>query len=82
MDEGVHVRLTPVTAGGATLIAMLAVPEIFTKPATEELAVQVAVPVPEGVKTPLELMVPPVADHVTALLNAPVPDTVAAQVVV
>ena len=43
---------------------------------------QVPVPAPEGVKTPPEVMVPPVAVHVTALLNAPVPVTVATQVVV
>jgi hypothetical protein len=42
----------------------------------------VAVPDAEGVKTPLALIVPPVADHVTALLKAPVPETVAPQVVV
>jgi hypothetical protein len=33
------------------------------------------VPVPEGVKTPAPVMVPPVAVHVTALLKAPVPVT-------
>jgi hypothetical protein len=33
----------------------------------------VAVPAPEGVKTPDELMVPPVAAQVTAELNVPVP---------
>jgi hypothetical protein len=45
-----------------------------------EVAVMVAVPAPEGVKTPDELMVPPVAAQVTAELNAPVPCTVAVQV--
>ena len=39
-------------------------------------------PAPEGVKTPPEMMVPPVAVHVTAWLNAPVPVTVATQVAV
>jgi hypothetical protein len=38
-----------------------------------EVAVMVAVPVPEGVKTPDALIVPPVAAQVTAELNAPVP---------
>jgi len=42
--------------------------------------VQLPVPVPEGVKTPAPVMVPPVAVHVTALLKAPVPVTVAEQV--
>ena len=37
-------------------------------------------PAPEGVSTPAELMLPPVAVHVTFLLNAPVPLTVATQV--
>jgi len=36
--------------------------------------------VPDGVKTPPVVMVPPVAVQVTALLKAPVPDTVAEQV--
>ena len=38
------------------------------------------VPVPDGVKTPPGVMVPPVAVHVTLLLNAPVPLTVAEQI--
>ena len=41
---------------------------------------QLPVPVPEGVKTPPAVIVPPVAVQVTALLKAPVPDTVAEQV--
>jgi hypothetical protein len=39
---------------------------------------QLPVPAPEGVKTPPGVIVPPVALHVTALLNVPVPVTVAA----
>ena len=42
------------------------------------MALQVAVPAPDGVKRPEEVMVPPVAVQVTALLYDPVPDTVAA----
>jgi hypothetical protein len=42
-----------------------------------EVAVMVAVPAAVGVKTPDELMVPPVAAQVTAELNAPLPCTVA-----
>ena len=38
-----------------------------------EVAVMVAVPAPVGVKTPEEVIVPPVAAQVTAELNAPVP---------
>jgi hypothetical protein len=41
---------------------------------------QLPLPVADGVKTPADVMVPPVAVHVTALLNGPVPATVAAQV--
>ncbi len=40
------------------------------------------VPAPDGVNTPPAVIVPPVAVHVTALVNAPVPVTVAAQVAV
>jgi hypothetical protein len=42
-----------------------------------EVAVIVAVPAAVGVKTPDELIVPPVAAQVTAELNAPLPCTVA-----
>jgi hypothetical protein len=42
----------------------------------------VPVPAPEGVNTPPDVMVPPVALHVTPLLKAPVPLTFATQVVV
>ena len=41
---------------------------------------QLPVPGPDGVNTPPAVMVPPVAVQVTALLKAPVPDTVAEQV--
>ena len=37
-------------------------------------------PLPDGVNTPAGVMVPPVAVHVTLLLKAPVPLTVAEQV--
>jgi len=37
-------------------------------PACVELAIQLAVPAPDGVKTPAEVIVPPVAVHVTAEL--------------
>jgi hypothetical protein len=40
------------------------------------------VPAPVGVNTPPEVIVPPVAVHVTAELYAPVPVTVATQVAV
>ncbi len=43
---------------------------------------QLPVPAPDGVNTPPAVIVPPVAVHVTALLKAPVPDTVAEHVAV
>jgi len=45
-----------------------------------EVAVMVAVPVPAGVNTPEDVIVPSVAPQVTAELNDPVPCTVAVQV--
>ena len=47
-----------------------------------DVALQVPLPVPDGVNTPPCVMEPPVAVHVTLLLNAPVPLTFATQVVV
>jgi hypothetical protein len=44
-----------------------------------EVAVITAVPTPEGVNTPAEVIVPSVAVQVTAELYDPVPCTVAAQ---
>ncbi len=68
-------------AAGAVVTVMFAEPEMFKNPTTAEVAVQVAVPGPDGVKTPPEVMVPPVAVQFTAELKIPVPETVAAQVV-
>jgi hypothetical protein len=47
-----------------------------------DVAVQVPVPTPEGVNTPPDVIVPPVALHVTLLLKAPVPLRFARQVAV
>jgi hypothetical protein len=69
-----------VTVGGAFVTLMDAEPEKFVNPACVDVALQVPVPVPDGVKTPPWVMVPPVAVHVTPELNAPVPLTVATQV--
>ena len=38
---------------------------------------QAAAPAPDGVNSPVDVIVPPVAVHVTAELYGPVPDTVA-----
>ena len=66
--DGTTVTLVTVTAGGLAVTAMLALPEMLVNPACAECAVQVPVPTPDGVKTPPEVMVPPVAVQVTAVL--------------
>jgi hypothetical protein len=47
-----------------------------------EVAVTMAVPADVGVNTPVEVIVPPVADQVTPVLYAPVPCTIAMQLAV
>jgi hypothetical protein len=80
MDDGTAATVTPVTVADGDETVMLAEPEMFVNPACVECAVQLPVPVLEGVNTPPAVIVPPVAVHVTALLKAPVPATVAEQV--
>jgi hypothetical protein len=65
---GVQTRETPVIPDAADVTAIFAEPDMFVNPAAAELAAQVAVPAPEGVNTPLDVMVPPVAVQVTAEL--------------
>lgn len=77
IEEGLAVTVIPVTVGGALVTAMDADPEILVNPACVDVAVQVPVPVPDGVNTPDCVIVPPVAVQVTLLLYAPVPATVA-----
>jgi hypothetical protein len=77
MDAGEQSTETEVIAGVAVTVTG-ADPDLVAS--CVEVAVMVAVPVPVGVKTPDALIVPPVAPHVTAELNAPVPCTVAVQV--
>ncbi|MGA2085749.1 MAG: hypothetical protein ABSG60_09550 [Terracidiphilus sp.] len=50
-----------IVGGGVTV--MLALPDLVES--SVEVAVMVAVPVAEGVKTPAEVMVPPVAVQLT-----------------
>jgi hypothetical protein len=69
-----------VTDGGGLVTVMFAEPEIFVKPDCAEVAMHFPVPVPDGVKTPPCVIVPPVAVQVTALLKVPVPVTVATHV--
>ena len=63
---------------GGTVTVTVAVPDLLVSQV--EVAVMVAVPAPEGVNTPDEMIVPPVADHVTTVLKTPVPWTAAEQV--
>lgn len=65
MDDGAHTSVTPVTVGVAAVTAIFAEPEMLVKPAAVEAAVQVAVPAPDGVNTPPEVIVPLVAVQVT-----------------
>jgi hypothetical protein len=67
--DGLHTSVTAVIVGGTTVTVIFAEPETFVYPACAELAMQLAFPaLAEGVNTPAEVMVPPVADQVTALL--------------
>jgi hypothetical protein len=65
---GVQTSVTPVMVGPDDVMLIFAVPERFVYPVTEEFALQVPVPAPEGVKRPEPVMVPPVAVQVTAEL--------------
>lgn len=80
MLEGLGTTAIPVTAKGADATPTLteAVPDLV--PSCVEVAVQVPVPVLDGVNTPACVMEPPVADQVTPVLIFPLPDTVAVQV--
>jgi len=60
--------LVTVTVGDEAVTVIGAEPDMFVYPACVELAVQVPVPTPDGVKTPVDVIVPPVAVHVTAEL--------------
>jgi hypothetical protein len=77
MLDGVQTSVTAVIVGPAEVTLIFADPNMFVYPVTAELALQVAVPAPDGVKSPPLLIVPPVAVHVTSELKAPVPKTVA-----
>ena len=78
--DGFAATIIPVTVAGALVMVIAAAPEMFVKPDCVEFAMQLPAPVPDGVKTPACVMVPPVAVHVTPVPNAPVPATVATQV--
>ena len=73
IDDGLHEIETPVTVGAGGLTVIVAVPDTFVYPACAEFAMQLPVPTPDGVNTPEEVIVPPVALQVTLELYAPVP---------
>jgi hypothetical protein len=66
MLEGVGIAVTVGVALVGAVTVTVALPDFVESCA--EVAVIVAVPAAEGVKTPPELTVPPVADQVTAEL--------------
>jgi hypothetical protein len=68
IDVGAHTSATPVIVAGALVTVIFADPEMFVYPSAAELAVQVSDPVPDGVNIPPDVIVPPVAVHVTAEL--------------
>jgi methylglyoxal synthase len=77
MDAGKQSTETEVIVGGP-VTATVADPDLVES--CVDVAVMVAIPAAVGVKTPDELIVPPVAAQATAELNAPVPCTLAVQV--
>jgi hypothetical protein len=70
MDAGVARTPTLVTmiVGGGAVTLIAAEPVTSANPGCAEMAVQVAVPMPDGVNTPAEVIVPPVADQETTEL--------------
>jgi hypothetical protein len=67
IDVGKHETVTAVMVDPiAAETTTLAEPDFVVS--CVEVAVMVAVPVPLGVNTPAEVIVPPVADQVTAVL--------------
>ena len=69
---------TAPSKGAGLLTVIGAEPDLV--PSWVDVAVTLAVPAPLGINTPEVEIVPPVADQVTPVLNAPVPCTVAEQV--
>jgi hypothetical protein len=78
--EGLAATVIPVTAIGAVadIIAIGALLDLVVS--CTEVAVQVPVPVEDGMNTPLCEIVPPVAVQVTSVLKFPWPETVAIHV--
>lgn len=68
IDAGVAATAIDVIVNVALVTVIGAAPDTFVNPACVELAMQEPVPVPDGVKTPPGVIVPPVAVQVTAEL--------------
>jgi hypothetical protein len=66
MEDGEQDTVTEVIAGVAVDTTTLVEPDLVES--CVEVAVMLAVPVPLGVNSPAVVMLPPVADHVTAEL--------------
>ena len=73
-----EVNVGGATGGGGVEVTVTGAPPNFVV-SCSDVAVILADPVADGVNTPFEVTVPPRADHVTAVLNDPVPVTVDTQ---
>jgi len=70
--EGLHIAATEVSVDGVACTLTVAVPDFVVSCVPVAVTVTVLA-VPGAVRSPLALMVPPLADHVTAELKLPVP---------
>jgi len=68
IEDGEHETVTDVMVGVVVAAETTTLLDPDFVVSCVEVAVIVAVPVPPGVKTPADVIVPPVADHVTAEL--------------
>lgn len=68
IEVGDAATVMDVMVNGALVTVICAEPETLVYPACVDVAMQDPVPTPEGVKTPLWLIVPPVAVQVTPVL--------------
>jgi hypothetical protein len=68
IEDGEHETVTDVMVGVIVVAETTTLLDPDLVVSCVEVAVMIAVPVPLGVKTPADVIVPPVADHVTAEL--------------
>jgi hypothetical protein len=66
MVDGLHETDTELIVGACAFTVTAVVPNFVAS--WTEVAVTLAVPAPDGVNTPAAVIVPPIADHVTAAL--------------